>query len=186
MKTSTVTEAVTELATPRSYEIRTFGCQMNVHDSERISGLLESNGYLPAVEESTPDLVVFNTCAVRENASNRLYGHLGNLKATKDEHPGMPIAVGGRLAQRDQNSDGSTIPERAAWVDVVHGTHNIGSFPVLLNRSLPRDEAQAELLEALETRPSTLPTQRESSYSGWVSISGGCNNTCTFCIVPSL
>lgn len=182
MKMSTVTEAVTELATPRSYEIRTFGCQMNVHDSERISGLLESDGYIPAEEESTPDLVVFNTCAVRENASNRLYGHLGNLKAVKDEHPSMQIAVGGCLAQKDQN----TIVERAPWVDVVFGTHNIGSLPVLLNRSLHNNEAQVELLEALETFPSTLPTKRESSYSGWVSISVGCNNTCTFCIVPSL
>lgn len=182
MKTITVTEAVTELATPRSYEIRTFGCQMNVHDSERISGLLEANGYIPVEEQATPDLVVFNTCAVRENAANRLYGHLGNLKVTKDDHPGMQIAVGGCLAQKDQN----TIVERAPWVDVVFGTHNIGSLPVLLDRSRHNDAAQVELLEALETFPSTLPTKRESSYSGWVSISVGCNNTCTFCIVPSL
>lgn len=177
-----MTEAVTELATPRSYEIRTFGCQMNVHDSERISGLLESSGYTPVEQDDTPDLVVFNTCAVRENAANRLYGHLGNLKVTKDEHPGMQIAVGGCLAQKDQD----TIVERAPWVDVVFGTHNIGSLPVLLDRSRHNDEAQVELLEALETFPSTLPTKRESSYSGWVSISVGCNNTCTFCIVPSL
>lgn len=155
---------------------------MNVHDSERISGLLESNGYTPADESTTPDLVVFNTCAVRENAANRLYGHLGNLKVTKDDHPGMQIAVGGCLAQKDQD----TIVERAPWVDVVFGTHNIGSLPVLLDRSRHNDEAQVELLEALETFPSTLPTKRESSYSGWVSISVGCNNTCTFCIVPSL
>lgn len=182
MNMITVTEAVTQHATSRSYEIRTFGCQMNVHDSERISGLLESSGYIPADEQETPDLVVFNTCAVRENAANRLYGHLGNLKATKDDHPGMQIAVGGCLAQKDQNS----IVERAPWVDVVFGTHNIGSLPVLLDRSRHNDEAQVELLEALETFPSTLPTKRESSYSGWVSISVGCNNTCTFCIVPSL
>lgn len=178
---STVTEAVVD--TPqRSYEIRTFGCQMNVHDSERISGLLETNGYIPAAAESTPDLVVFNTCAVRENAANKLYGHLGNLKVTKDENPGMQIAVGGCLAQKDQD----TIVERAPWVDVVFGTHNIGSLPVLLNRSRHNEEAQVELLEALEIFPSTLPTKRESSYSGWVSISVGCNNTCTFCIVPAL
>ena len=182
MKQSIVTEAVTDFSTPRSYEIRTFGCQMNVHDSERISGLLETSGYTPVEEQSTPDLVVFNTCAVRENASNRLYGHLGNLKETKDAHPGMQIAVGGCLAQKDQN----TIVERAPWVDVVFGTHNIGSLPVLLERSRHNNAAEVELLEALETFPSTLPTKRESSYSGWVSISVGCNNTCTFCIVPSL
>lgn len=182
MKPNIVTEALVAPATPRSYEIRTFGCQMNVHDSERISGLLESNGYTPVAEETTPDLVVFNTCAVRENAANRLYGHLGNLKVVKDEHPGMQIAVGGCLAQKDQN----TIVERAPWVDVVFGTHNIGSLPVLLERSRHNDAAEVELLEALEIFPSTLPTKRESSYSGWVSISVGCNNTCTFCIVPSL
>ncbi|GAA4111804.1 tRNA (N6-isopentenyl adenosine(37)-C2)-methylthiotransferase MiaB [Enteractinococcus coprophilus] len=177
-----LTEAVADIATPRSYEIRTFGCQMNVHDSERISGLLEINGYIPADGDATPDLVVFNTCAVRENAANRLYGHLGNLKVIKDGYPGMQIAVGGCLAQKDQD----TIVKRAPWVDVVFGTHNIGSLPVLLNRSRHNNEAQVELLEALETFPSTLPTKRESSYSGWVSISVGCNNTCTFCIVPSL
>ncbi len=182
MKKSIVTEALADTATPRSYEIRTFGCQMNVHDSERISGLLEANGYFPVQEDHTPDLVVFNTCAVRENAANRLYGHLGNLKETKESHPQMQIAVGGCLAQKDQN----TIVERAPWVDVVFGTHNIGSLPVLLNRSRHNNAAEVELLEALETFPSTLPTKRESSYSGWVSISVGCNNTCTFCIVPSL
>src|SRR5690625_2356693 len=182
MKKSTVTDAVADIATPRSYEIRTFGCQMNVHDSERISGLLETNGYTPAQEDQTPDLVVFNTCAVRENAANKLYGHLGNLKETKESHPQMQIAVGGCLAQKDQD----TIVERAPWVDVVFGTHNIGSLPVLLNRSRHNNEAQVELLEALETFPSTLPTKRDSTYSGWVSISVGCNNTCTFCIVPSL
>ena len=95
MKMSIVTEAVADISTQRSYEIRTFGCQMNVHDSERISGLLESDGYLPVQEHQTPDLVVFNTCAVRENAANRLYGHLGNLKETKDAYPQMQIAVGG-------------------------------------------------------------------------------------------
>ncbi|GAA2037297.1 tRNA (N6-isopentenyl adenosine(37)-C2)-methylthiotransferase MiaB [Yaniella flava] len=177
-----MTQAAIAPTTQRSYEIRTFGCQMNVHDSERISGLLEERGYTVADAEATPDLVVFNTCAVRENAANKLYGHLGNLKVVKDEHPGMQIAVGGCLAQKDQDS----IVERAPWVDVVFGTHNIGSLPVLLERSRHNESAQVELLEALETFPSTLPTKRESSYSGWVSISVGCNNTCTFCIVPSL
>jgi tRNA-2-methylthio-N6-dimethylallyladenosine synthase len=167
---------------PRTYEVRTYGCQMNVHDSERLAGLLEDAGYRKAAAETTPDVVVFNTCAVRENADNRLYGNLGHLLPTKKAHPGMQIAVGGCLAQKD----GATIVERAPWVDVVFGTHNIGSLPVLLERARIADEAQVELLEALETFPSTLPTRRESAYRAWVSISVGCNNTCTFCIVPSL
>jgi tRNA-2-methylthio-N6-dimethylallyladenosine synthase len=160
----------------------TYGCQMNVHDSERISGLLEGAGYVRAGEAEPADVVVFNTCAVRENADNRLYGNLGHLRPAKDKHPGMQIAVGGCLAQKDRGE----IVKRAPWVDVVFGTHNIGSLPVLLERARHNDEAQVELLEALEVFPSTLPTRRESTYSGWVSISVGCNNTCTFCIVPAL
>lgn len=169
-------------AQPRTYQVRTFGCQMNVHDSERMSGLLEASGYVPAAEDSTPDLIVFNTCAVRENADNKLYGNLGQLAPVKRERPGMQIAVGGCLAQKDQE----TIIQKAPWVDVVFGTHNIGSLPTLLERARHNNEAQAELLESLEVFPSTLPTKRDHVYSGWVSISVGCNNTCTFCIVPSL
>lgn len=181
--TDTLTDSpLTSDATGRTYDVRTFGCQMNVHDSERISGLLESAGYVPHEGEDDPDLVVFNTCAVRENADNRLYGNLGQLKSVKDRHAGMQIAVGGCLAQKDQD----TVQERAPWVDVVFGTHNIGSLPTLLERSRHNDEAALEILDALETFPSTLPTKRESVHSGWVSISVGCNNTCTFCIVPSL
>ncbi|MCW2810147.1 MAG: miaB, partial [Friedmanniella sp.] len=166
----------------RTYQIRTHGCQMNVHDSERLSGLLEDAGYLKADAEHPADVVVFNTCAVRENADNKLYGSLGHLLPTKTSHPGMQIAVGGCLAQKDQ----SDIVRRAPWVDVVFGTHNIGSLPVLLERARVQEEAQVEIREALETFPSNLPTRRDSAYAAWVSISVGCNNTCTFCIVPSL
>ncbi|MGX9345998.1 tRNA (N6-isopentenyl adenosine(37)-C2)-methylthiotransferase MiaB [Microbacterium sp. KNMS] len=166
----------------RSYEVRTFGCQMNVHDSERLSGSLESAGYVKAAPGEEADLVVINTCAVRENASGKLYGTLGHLKSRKDAHAGMQIAVGGCLAQMDKEA----VLERAPWVDVVFGTHNMGSLPELLERSRHNGEAEVEILESLEVFPSTLPTKRDSTYSGWVSISVGCNNTCTFCIVPSL
>ncbi|WP_313811757.1 tRNA (N6-isopentenyl adenosine(37)-C2)-methylthiotransferase MiaB [Glutamicibacter sp.] len=170
---------------PRTYEVRTFGCQMNVHDSERLSGLLEDAGLERKSEdlvEDVADVVVFNTCAVRENADNKLYGNLGILKAIKAERPNMQIAVGGCLAQKDRD----TILKKAPWVDVVFGTHNIGSLPTLLARSRHNKKAELEILESLDVFPSTLPTRRESVYAGWVSISVGCNNTCTFCIVPSL
>ena len=170
---------------PRTYEVRTFGCQMNVHDSERLSGLLEDAGLTRKAAESedeTADVVVFNTCAVRENADNKLYGNLGILKAVKAERPNMQIAVGGCLAQKDRD----TILKKAPWVDVVFGTHNIGSLPTLLARSRHNKKAEFEILESLDVFPSTLPTRRDSVYAGWVSISVGCNNTCTFCIVPSL
>ncbi|RBY98046.1 tRNA (N6-isopentenyl adenosine(37)-C2)-methylthiotransferase MiaB [Blastococcus sp. TF02-8] len=173
----------TELeAPPRTYRVRTYGCQMNVHDSERLSGLLEAAGYSAAAEGDDADVVVLNTCAVRENADNRLYGNLGHLRPVKDARPGMQIAVGGCLAQKDRGE----IVRRAPWVDVVFGTHNVGSLPALLERARHNEEAQVEIAEALEVFPSTLPAKRDSAYAGWVSISVGCNNTCTFCIVPAL
>jgi tRNA-2-methylthio-N6-dimethylallyladenosine synthase len=168
--------------TQRTYEVRTYGCQMNVHDSERLSGLLEAAGYVRPEPGGQADVVVFNTCAVRENADNRLYGNLGHLRPVKNAHPGMQIAVGGCLAQKDRGE----IVKRAPWVDVVFGTHNIGSLPALLERARHNKRAEVEILEALEVFPSTLPAKRESTYAGWVSISVGCNNTCTFCIVPAL
>lgn len=175
-------EGVAGLERARSYEIRTYGCQMNVHDSERLSGLLEDAGYVRAEAYQAADLVVFNTCAVRENADNKLYGNLGQLRPTKLANPDMQIAVGGCLAQKDR----SVITERAPFVDVVFGTHNLGSLPVLLERARHNQRAEVEILESLEAFPSTLPARRDSTYAGWVSISVGCNNTCTFCIVPAL
>jgi len=171
----------TASAAPRTYEVRTYGCQMNVHDSERLSGSLEAAGYIKATDGQA-DVVVINTCAVRENADNKLYGNLGMLASVKKTHEGMQIAVGGCLAQKDQG----VILEKAPYVDVVFGTHNMGSLPTLLERARHNGEAQLEILESLDVFPSTLPTRRESTYSGWVSISVGCNNTCTFCIVPAL
>ncbi|MFJ3958714.1 tRNA (N6-isopentenyl adenosine(37)-C2)-methylthiotransferase MiaB [Arthrobacter sp. NPDC090010] len=168
-------------SSPRTYQVRTFGCQMNVHDSERMSGLLEDAGMVP-VTEGLADVIVFNTCAVRENADNKLYGHLGQLAPLKEKNPELQIAVGGCLAQKDRE----TILQKAPWVDAVFGTHNVGSLPALLERARHNSAAQLEILESLDVFPSTLPTKRDSVYSGWVSISVGCNNTCTFCIVPSL
>lgn len=169
-------------AAGRTYQVRTYGCQMNVHDSERISGLLEDAGYARNGTDEPADVVVFNTCAVRENADNKLYGNLGHLYSVKSKTPGMQIAVGGCLAQKDRD----TIVKKAPWVDVVFGTHNVGALPVLLERARIEQEAQVEIAESLEQFPSTLPTRRDSPYSAWVSISVGCNNTCTFCIVPAL
>jgi tRNA-2-methylthio-N6-dimethylallyladenosine synthase len=166
----------------RSYQIKTYGCQMNVHDSERLAGMLEEAGYTGVADGQDADLVVFNTCAVRENADNKLYGNLSQLAPRKAANPDLQIAVGGCLAQKDQGE----IVKRMPWVDVVFGTHNLGSLPTLLERARHNQEAQVEIMEALEVFPSSLPAKRDSSYSGWVSISVGCNNTCTFCIVPAL
>jgi tRNA-2-methylthio-N6-dimethylallyladenosine synthase len=173
-------------AAERTYVVKTLGCQMNVHDSEHMAGMLEQSGYRKASldEEARNefDVIVINTCAVRENAANKLYGNLGQLASIKNKRPGMQIAVGGCLAQKDRN----TIVDRAPWVDVVFGTHNLDALPVLLERARHNEAAQVEIAESLQVFPSTLPTKRESVFAGWVSISVGCNNTCTFCIVPHL
>ncbi|KAB7758169.1 MULTISPECIES: tRNA (N6-isopentenyl adenosine(37)-C2)-methylthiotransferase MiaB [Mycobacteriaceae] len=176
------TESATGSGAGRTYQVRTYGCQMNVHDSERLAGLLEDAGYRRAEDGDDADVVVFNTCAVRENADNKLYGNISHLAPRKQTDPNMQIAVGGCLAQKDRD----TVLSKAPWVDVVFGTHNIGSLPVLLERARHNREAQVEIVEALQEFPSALPATRESSYAAWVSISVGCNNTCTFCIVPSL
>ncbi|NKX91757.1 tRNA (N6-isopentenyl adenosine(37)-C2)-methylthiotransferase MiaB [Sanguibacter hominis ATCC BAA-789] len=190
MSTRTQTPALPDVdasaAAARTYAVRTLGCQMNVHDSEHMAGMLEQAGYVraSAADEaaSRADVVVINTCAVRENAASKLYGNLGQLAEMKRERPGMQIAVGGCLAQKDR----AGIVDRAPWVDVVFGTHNLDALPVLLERARHNEKAQVEIAESLQVFPSTLPTRRESVYAGWVSISVGCNNTCTFCIVPHL
>ncbi|MFI6425370.1 tRNA (N6-isopentenyl adenosine(37)-C2)-methylthiotransferase MiaB [Promicromonospora sp. NPDC050880] len=193
MSTTALTPALPDAASagaaddrPRTYLVRTLGCQMNVHDSEHMAGMLEQAGYQRATREdeaaNTADVVVINTCAVRENAATRLYGNLGQLASIKAARPGMQIAVGGCLAQKDRGD----IVAKAPWVDVVFGTHNLDALPVLLERARHNEAAQVEIAESLQVFPSTLPTRRESVYAGWVSISVGCNNTCTFCIVPHL
>ncbi|MFP4149739.1 MAG: tRNA (N6-isopentenyl adenosine(37)-C2)-methylthiotransferase MiaB [Nitriliruptoraceae bacterium] len=170
----------------RRYHVRTFGCQMNEHDSGRAAGLLETLGYRPTSEVEEADLVLLNTCAVRENADNRLYGTLGHLKATKQRRreagQDLTIVVGGCLAQKD----GDTVAERAPWVDVVYGTHNLPDLPRLLAQADSAEVPVVELVEQLETFPSALPAKREVRHHAWVSISVGCDNRCTFCIVPAL
>jgi tRNA-2-methylthio-N6-dimethylallyladenosine synthase len=169
-----------------TYFIRTFGCQMNEHDSGRAAGMLETLGYRRAASEADADLVLLNTCAVRENADNRLYGTLGHLKSLKDQRRAsgeeLTIVVGGCLAQKD----GATVARKAPWVDVVYGTHNLPDLPQLLAQADSAAIPVVELVEALETFPSALPAKREVRHHAWVSISVGCDNTCTFCIVPSL
>src|SRR5436305_7483446 len=163
----------------RRFYIRTFGCQMNEHDSERIAGLLAADGMRHTDDIEQADVVVFNTCCVRENADNKLYGHLGRVKALKERRPEVQIAVGGCLAQKDRD----LIVERAGHVDVVFGTHNLARAPELLTRS--RDEgAIVEILEEHDAYPSALPARREQPHSAWVTIQIGCDNSCAFCIVP--
>lgn len=177
-----VKEVRTPTRTGQRYFVRTFGCQMNEHDSERIAGLLEADGMTPTTSVDDADLVVLNTCTIRENADTKLYGYLGSLKRAKMANPDLRIAVGGCAAQKERD----IIRERAAWVDVVFGTHNVHRVVDLLDHA---DEwgPITEILEettSVADLPSGLPVHRESEHSAWVTITIGCNNSCTFCIVP--
>ncbi|MCU4183719.1 tRNA (N6-isopentenyl adenosine(37)-C2)-methylthiotransferase MiaB [Acidiferrimicrobium sp. IK] len=171
---------------PRSYFIRTFGCQMNEHDSERLAGVLEADGLVAAEGVEDADVVVLNTCCIRENADNKLYGTLGHLKSVKDRRPGMQIAVGGCLAQKDRD----LVARKAPWVDAVWGTHNISRAADLLRESESTFGPVTEIIEADEgddpAFASALPTRRDQAWAAWVTIQVGCDNNCAFCIVPSV
>ncbi|NCX31067.1 MAG: tRNA (N6-isopentenyl adenosine(37)-C2)-methylthiotransferase MiaB, partial [Actinobacteria bacterium] len=170
----------------RRYVVRTFGCQMNEHDSERIAGLLDHDGLEPAESEAEADIVVFNTCCIRENADNKLYGSLGTLKAWKDQQPTRQIVVAGCLAQKDRD----IVRERAPWVDVVLGTHNVHRAAQLIEEARTGGPITEILDEAVVDDyvlfPSALPVRRETSYRSWVTIQIGCDNTCAYCIVPAV
>ncbi|MEY4164318.1 MAG: (dimethylallyl)adenosine tRNA methylthiotransferase MiaB [Actinomycetota bacterium] len=178
--------SVAFLPVSRSYVVRTFGCQMNEHDSERIAGLLESEGLQSVSEESDADVIVLNTCCIRENADNKLYGTLGHLKTWKDSRDGRQIVVAGCLSQKDKD----IVQSRAKWVDVVLGTHNVHRTAELLEYSRTNGPITEIYDEAVEDDhvlfPSALPARRETTYNAWVTIQIGCDNTCAYCIVPSV
>jgi tRNA-2-methylthio-N6-dimethylallyladenosine synthase len=163
----------------RRYLIRTFGCQMNEHDSERIAGVLEADGFVRSEDAADAEVVILNTCAVRQNADDRLYGNLGHLRPIKERNPRMRIVVAGCLAQKDRGE----IQRRAPWVDVVVGTHALQNLLDLLRRA-EREGPQMDVREYTEVFPSALPARREVAHHAWVSVSVGCDNRCTFCIVP--
>src|SRR5215211_16452 len=169
----------------RKYVVRTYGCQMNEHDSERIAGLLEADGYEAAGSAEEADVIVLNTCCIRENADNKLYGHLGHLKALKLQRPDLQIAVAGCLAQKDREQ----VRARAPHVDVVFGTHNVHRAADLLADARCRGPVVEVLEQALDDAaefPSALPVRREVDYAAWVTIQIGCDNSCAFCIVPAV
>ncbi len=178
---------VSSIVVTRSYVVRTYGCQMNEHDSERIAGLLEADGMVRADSEADADVVVLNTCCIRENADNKLYGNLGHLKPWKDAREGRQIVVSGCLAQKDRE----LVARKAKHVDVVIGTHNVHRAAELLGEAAGAGRPIVEILEAavIDDRamfPSALPARRETSYDAWVTIQIGCDNHCAFCIVPAV
>jgi tRNA-2-methylthio-N6-dimethylallyladenosine synthase len=171
---------------PKTFAIRTFGCQMNEHDSERLAGLLVGEGMVAAEDDTSADVVIFNTCTIRENADLKLYSALGHLKAEKERRPDMQIAVGGCMAQKDRGQ----ILERAGWVDVVFGTHNLSAAPALLARAAIEgpvvDVWDAPDHQAARDMAPALYAVRELPWAAWMTIQTGCDNTCAYCIVPSV
>lgn len=165
----------------KTFLIRTFGCQMNKHDSERVAGLLRGMSLTPVSSETDADVIVFMTCCVRENADERLRGQVASLKALKTTgNRGPIIAVGGCIGQRD----GQVLLDQLPHVDVVFGTHNVSRLPVLIESAAKQHMPQVEVYEESEEFTSDLPSEREHPWHAWVPITVGCNNFCTYCIVP--
>jgi tRNA-2-methylthio-N6-dimethylallyladenosine synthase len=172
---------------PRKFLVRTFGCQMNEHDSERIASILAGEGMERTDVVSDADVVVLNTCCIRQNADDKLYGHLGHLKSLQAARPGMQIAVGGCLAQKDRD----VLLKRAPFVDAVFGTHNVGRVAGLLAEARASGRSVLEVLDApardeATEFPTAMAVRDDLPHAAWVTIQVGCDNSCAFCIVPSV
>ncbi len=166
----------------KTYFIQTFGCQMNERDSETIAGMLEQEGFVPAEEREGSDVIVVNTCSVRENADNRFFGQLGMIKKLKEKNPESIVAVCGCMMQQEPII--RKIREKYNWVDIIFGTLNIDEFPALLRNRLENGRQAMSICEARESIAEGLPSVRKYPFKSFVNIMNGCNNFCTYCIVP--
>jgi tRNA-2-methylthio-N6-dimethylallyladenosine synthase len=169
--------------TNKKYLILTYGCQMNVHESEKLAGILEDNGFEPCTDATNADIVVFNTCAIRESAEQKIFGNIGELKNIKLARPDMIIAIGGCMSQQDKYAD--EILKRFPYVDIVFGTHNLADFEKLLKERIASGKKVSNVTEdeTIALRDE-LTIARTSGVNAWVNIMYGCNNFCTYCIVP--
>lgn len=167
---------------PEKYYITTFGCQMNVHDSEILAGLLEEMGYSLAAAVEQADLILLNTCCVRENAENRTFGHIGNLKLLKEKNPALIIGVCGCMTQ--QPAEVAKIKNSYPHVDLIFGTHNLHQLPELLHKVKAGQSRIFEVWDSDGAIYEGLPVKRENPFKAWVTIMYGCNNYCAYCIVP--
>lgn len=165
-----------------TYYIETWGCQMNEEDSEKLSGMLKNIGYSKIDKREDADIIIFNTCAVRENAELKVYGNLGALKKLKEQRPNLIIAVCGCMMQ--QKGVAENLIKKYPFVDIVFGTHNSYKFPEYLNRVKQEGKSVIEILDKEEGIVEGIPVDRESSVKAFVTIMYGCNNFCTYCVVP--
>lgn len=167
---------------PLKYFIFTFGCQMNEHDSELIAGMLENMGFLPVEDHNNADIIIVNTCCVRETAENKVFGLLGRLGKIKKHKPGLIIGMGGCMSQ--QEHIGKRIKERFHYVDIVFGTHNLHTLPDLLAQVIENKRKVIDIWPENKEISENLPAKRQHGIKAWVNIMYGCNNFCTYCIVP--
>lgn len=165
----------------KTYYLYTFGCQMNEHDTEVLAGMLESLGYLPAANPREADLIVINTCAVRQKPEQKVAALLGKLKPLKQQNPDLMIAVGGCMAQQEEMS--AALAKRFGYIDLIFGTHALPYFPRLLEQARARRRPLVETGEYPDRRPE-LPIRRASRFKAWLPVIYGCNNYCSYCIVP--
>ncbi|MEW9034112.1 MAG: tRNA (N6-isopentenyl adenosine(37)-C2)-methylthiotransferase MiaB, partial [Planifilum fimeticola] len=166
----------------KHYLIKTYGCQMNVHDSETIAGILQSMGYSPTDREEAADVILLNTCAVRENAEDKVFGELGRLKPLKVERPGLILGVCGCMSQEEAVI--RRILQQHQYVDLIFGTHNIHRLPHLLKEALFSKEMVVEVWSKEGDIVENLPKARQDGLKAWVNIMYGCDKFCTYCIVP--
>ena len=177
-----VDSAFKDIGKNRKYYIRTYGCQMNVHDSENIKALLESMSFVETDNMEDADLILLNTCAIRENAHNKVFGFLGRVKHLKESNPGIISGICGCMAQEE--SVVNEIKDKYKWVDIVFGTHNIQNLPKILNDSIIKNSQEIEVFSTEGDIIENIPVKRDSQYKAWVNIMYGCDKFCTYCIVP--
>src|SRR5471030_1720151 len=168
--------------TELKYYIETWGCQMNEEDSEKLSGMLKRIGYESTENKEDASIIIFNTCCVRENAENKVYGNLGRLKKQKEKNPDLIIAICGCMMQQKGMAD--DIFKRFPYVDIIFGTHNSYKFPEYLNRVQTEGVQIKEIMDKETEIVEGLPIDRKSDAKAFVTIMYGCNNFCTYCIVP--
>ena len=166
----------------KKYTILTYGCQMNVHDSENISGIMEELEYTKEENYEKADVIILNTCAIRENAHNKVIGILGRIKKLKEENPNIITIIGGCMPQEESVSN--MLKDKYKWVDIVLGTHNIYDIPVLLDNIMKERKQNIEVYSIEGIIIENLPVKRDSKYKAWVNIQYGCDKFCSYCIVP--
>lgn len=176
-----INDELKNIGSNKKYLIKTYGCQMNERDSENISAILENMGYKKAIDYNDADLIILNTCAIRENAHNKVFGMLGRLKHMKEERPLM-IGLCGCMAQEEVVVN--EIMKKYKYVDLVFGTHNIHELPEILNNAIKNNSRQIEVWSKEGDIVEDIPIKRESKYKAWVNIMYGCDKFCTYCIVP--